>query len=236
MDEDKSAWSMLGKSAGLTGKTVDVEALEEKIKELEAMISIMQGEMLGSIEALQRRISNVENNSNSTSVLDVMPVEELNELLGTRIGQWPEIDEEEKKETVTVVEGLTYSKPDKNELTMEEEWASQNKIAEMVDEEHPGLLDDEYDETTDGPDSVTHNDCALAIVDFISDRGGVANADWKRHSLTPKHYDAKDRKKIDTILRETLGVVKWNKNNMWHFYYMDGDDRDEALERAYGTP
>jgi hypothetical protein len=235
MDEDKSAWSMLGKSAGLTGKTVDVAALEEKIKQLEAMISIMQGEMLGSIEALQRRISNIENSRDSKSVLDVMPVEELNELLGTKIGQWPEIDEEEKKETVTVVEGLTYSKPDENELTMEEEWASQNKIAEMVDEEHPTLLEDEYDSTTDGPDSVTHKDCALAIVDFISDRGGVANADWKRHSLTPEYYDAKDRKKVDTILRETLGVVKWNKNNMWHFYYMDGDDRDEALERAYGT-
>ena len=167
-------------------------------------------------------------------MLDVIPVEELNEMLGTSIGEWPKIDEGEKEETIVVSSGLTYSKPNENELTMEEEFASKNKVAEMVDEENPGLLD-EYDATTDGPDSVTHKDCALAIVDFISDNGGVANADWKRRGLTPEHYVAKDRKKIDTILRETLGVVKWNKNNMWHFYYMDGDDRDESLERAYGT-
>ena len=35
MDEEKSAWAMLGKSAGLTGKTEDVEALKNRIKELE---------------------------------------------------------------------------------------------------------------------------------------------------------------------------------------------------------
>ena len=33
-------------------------------------------------------------------------------------------------------------RPDENELTMEEEFASQNKIAEMVDDEHPTLLTD----------------------------------------------------------------------------------------------
>jgi hypothetical protein len=217
MDEEKSAWSMLGKSAGFGNQTIDVEAfrveieeLKEKVTELETAISVIQGELLGSIEALQRRVVYIEDHKTSSSVLDVIPVEELNEMLGTSIGQWPEIDEVEKEETIVVSSGLSYSKPldEDNQLSVEED----GSVGE-----------------------VSHKDCALAIVDFISDNGGVANADWKRRGLTPEHYEAKDRKKIDTILRETLGVVKWNKNNMWHFYYMDGDDKDESLERAYGT-
>lgn len=222
MDEEKSAWAMLGKSAGLTGKTEDVEALENRIKELESTISVIQGELLGSIEALQRRIANLEHGEGATSVLEVMPVEEVNELLGTSIGEWPEQTEEDREEITVVQKGFSYSKPDEVKDT---------EVEEPIEE----VGDDEYNPATDGPDSVNHRDCALAIVDFISDNGGIANADWKRRSLTPAHYDAKDRKKIDTILREELGVVKWNKNNMWHFYYMDGDDKDEALERAYGT-
>jgi|SaaInlStandDraft_1057018.scaffolds.fasta_scaffold46993_1 hypothetical protein len=39
-------------------------------------------------------------------------------------------------------------RPDENELTMEEEFASQNKIAEMVDDEHPTLLMDVEDSST----------------------------------------------------------------------------------------
>lgn len=240
MEDKTSAWSMLGRSAGISQQ--EIEEIKGRIAELEQMISTIQVELLGSIESLQRRLGNLEQSEAPNSVLDVMSPEELNDLVGTKIGVWPEKEDYvDDGEVVKVVSaGFSFNAEDiennSNELSMEEEFASQNKIAEMVDEEHPTLLKDEYDPSTDGPDSVTHKDCALAIVDYISDVGGVANADWKKRSLIPATYEYEDRKKVREILEEIEGITYWKRNNMWWFWYHEEEGLDEAHTRAFGSP
>ena len=244
-EERPSAWAMLGRSAGMGQE--EIEELKARVEELERRIMMMQGETLGSIEALQRRINQLENNQVSSSVLDVIPVEEINDMMGTKIGVWPEKEDYvDDGETVKVVsKGFTFNTDDTeveetptiadiNELQI-----SINNVAEVVNEissESLLIPGEEYDASTDGPDSVTHKDCALAILDYISDNGGVANADWKRKSLVPETYDYEDRKKVRAILEEKEGITYWKRNNMWWFWYNEEEGLDEAHTRAYGSP
>lgn len=223
MDEDEkpSAWAMLGRSAGMGQQ--EIEELKARVEELERKIMVMQGETLGSIEALQRRVYNLENEKTSGSVLDMIPVEELNEIAGTKIGIWPEKEDyvDDGEVTKVVQSGFTYT-PESTDDTQEEK-------PEVVEEE-------EYDPTADGPDSVTHKDCALAIIDYISDNGGVANADWKKKSLVPPTYEYEDRKKVREILESKEGITYWKRNNMWWFWYKEEEGLDAAHTRAYGSP
>ena len=213
MEDKTSAWSMLGRSAGIGQQ--EIEEIKGRIAELEQMIGTIQVELLGSIESLQRRLGNLEQSEAPNSVLDVMSPEELNDLVGTKIGVWPDkedyVDDGEKVKTIE--SGFTYTKED-DELSAEEE----------------------YDPSEDGPDSVTHKDCALAILDYISDNGGVANADWKKKSLVPATYDYDDRKKVREILEQKEGITYWKRNNMWWFWYNEEEGLDAAHTRAYGSP
>jgi len=226
MDEDEkpSAWAMLGRSAGMGQQ--EIEELKARVEELERKIMVMQGETLGSIEALQRRVYNLENEKTSGSVLDMIPVEELNEIAGTKIGIWPEKEDyvDDGEVTKVVQSGFTYT-PESTDDTQEEK-------PEVVEEEE----EEEYDPTADGPDSVTHKDCALAIIDYISDNGGVANADWKKKSLVPPTYEYEDRKKVREILESKEGITYWKRNNMWWFWYNEEEGLDAAHTRAYGSP
>ena len=235
MEEKTSAWSMLGRSAGIGQQ--DIEEIKERLGNLEKKLDTVQVELLGSIESLQRRVGNLEQSEAPNSVLDVMSPEELNDLVGTKIGVWPDkedyVDDGEK--VTTIESGFTFTKKG-NELSMEEEFAAKNKIADMVMEENPGLLEDEHDPSEDEPDSVTHNDCALAILDYISDNGGVANADWKKKGLVPDTYDYDDRKKVREILEQKEGITYWKRNNMWWFWYNEEEGLDAAHTRAYGSP
>jgi len=216
-EERTSAWAMLGRSAGMGQQ--EIEELKARVEELERKMMMMQGETLGSIEALQRRINQLEQNKVSSSVLDVIPVEELNEIAGTKIGVWPEKEDyvDDGEVTKVVQSGFTFNKDD-------------------TQEEEPEVVEEEYDASTDGPDSVTHKDCALAIVDYISDNGGVANADWKKKSLVPDTYEYEDRKKVREILESMEGITYWKRNNMWWFWYNEEEGLDAAHTRAYGSP
>ena len=91
-EEENTALSHLGRQPTLfgAGNSEKIAELESRIEELERRLMMMQGETIGSIEALQRRISNLEENRTVNSVLDVMSPEELNEITGTKIGEWPE--------------------------------------------------------------------------------------------------------------------------------------------------
>ncbi len=221
MEEKTSAWSMLGRSAGIGQQ--DIEEIKERLGNLEKKLDTVQVELLGSIESLQRRVGNLEQSEAPNSVLDIMSPEELNELVGTKIGVWPDkedyVDDGEKVKTIE--SGFTFTKED-DELP--------------VEEENPDVLEDEYKPSEDEPDSVTHNDCALAILDYISDNGGVANADWKKKGLVPDTYDYDDRKKVREILEEREGITYWKRNNMWWFWYNEEEGLDAAHTRAYGSP
>lgn len=234
-EEKPSAWAMLGRSAGVGQQ--EIEELKARVEELERKLMVIQGETLGSIEALQRRVYQLENNKTSGSVLDVIPVEELNEIVGTKIGVWPDKEDYvDDGETVKVVQsGFTYN-PDLtddiekgNELSVEEEIHSQMVISDMVMEENPGLLEDE-------PAVRTHEECADAIVEYINEHGGVPNADWKKKGLVPDTYEYEDRKKVREILESKEGITYWKRNNMWWFWYKEEEGLDAAHTRAYGSP
>lgn len=221
MEEKTSAWSMLGRSAGIGQQ--DIEEIKERLGNLEKKLDTVQVELLGSIESLQRRVGNLEQSEAPNSVLDIMSPEELNDLVGTKIGVWPDKEDyvDDGEEVKTIESGFTFTKED-DELP--------------VEEENPDVLEDEYKPSEDEPDSVTHNDCALAILDYISDNGGVANADWKKKGLVPDTYDYDDRKKVREILEEKEGITYWKRNNMWWFWYNEEEGLDAAHTRAYGSP
>lgn len=205
-EEKPSAWAMLGRSAGVGQQ--EIEELKARVEELERKLMVIQGETLGSIEALQRRMYQLENNKTSGSVLDVIPVEELNEIAGTKIGVWPDKEDYvDDGEIVKVVQsGFTYNADD----TQEEE-------SEVVAES-------DYEE------------CANAIVEYINEHGGVPNADWKKKGLVPDTYEYEDRKKVREILESKEGITYWKRNNMWWFWYKEEEGLDAAHTRAYGSP
>lgn len=234
-DEKPSAWAMLGRSAGMGQQ--EIEELKARVAELERKVMMMQGETLGSIEALQRRVHQLENNKTSDSVLDLIPVEELNEIAGTKIGVWPEKEDyvDDGEVTKVVQSGFTYNPElptdfhDIEKENVEEEIHSQMVFSDMVMEETPGLLEDE-------PAVRTHEECADAIVEYIDEHGGVPNADWKKKGLVPDTYEYEDRKKVREILESKEGITYWKRNNMWWFWYKEEEGLDAAHTRAYGSP
>ena len=210
MDGDESALSQLGKSQPLFGSanTEKIAELEERIAELERRIMLMQGETIGSIEAMQRRLQNIEENRRSDSVLDFISPEELNDIAGTKIGVWPDkedyVDDGEK---VTVVEsGFTFGNAE--EVEEELEVPNENK---------------------------THEDYAKGIIDYIEEHGGVANAEWKKKNLIPEEYEYEDRVKVRDLVNATEGITYWKRNRMWWFYYKEEEGLEASHERVYGT-
>ena len=234
-DEKPSAWAMLGRSAGMGQQ--EIEELKARVVELERKVMMMQGETLGSIEALQRRVHQLENNKTSNSVLDLIPVEELNEIAGTKIGVWPEKEDyvDDGEVTKVVQSGFTYNANDIEDsptiADINELQISINNVAEAVNQISPGTLEIPQDE-----EPRSHADCADAIVEYINEHGGVPNADWKKKGLVPDTYEYEDRKKVREILESKEGITYWKRNNMWWFWYKEEEGLDAAHTRAYGSP
>ena len=210
MDGDESALSQLGKSQPLFGSanTEKIAELEERIAELERRIMLMQGETIGSIEAMQRRLQNIEENRRSDSVLDFISPDELNDIAGTKIGVWPDKEDYvDDGEEVTVVEsGFTFDKAE--EVEEELEVSNEKK---------------------------THEDYAKGIIDYIEEHGGVANAEWKKKNLIPEEYEYEDRVKVRDLVDATEGITYWKRNRMWWFYYKEEEGLEASHERVYGT-
>jgi hypothetical protein len=234
-DEKPSAWAMLGRSAGMGQQ--EIEELKARVAELERKVMMMQGETLGSIEALQRRVHQLENNKTSNSVLDLIPVEELNEIAGTKIGVWPEKEDyvDDGEVTKVVQSGFTYNAADIEDsptiTDINELQISINNVAEAVNQISPGTL-----EIPQVEEPRSHEDCADAIVEYIGEHGGVPNADWKKKGLVPDTYEYEDRKKVREILESKEGITYWKRNNMWWFWYNEEEGLDAAHTRAYGSP
>ena len=156
------------------------------------------------------------------SVLDVMSPEELNEIAGTKIGEWPEY-EDDGEEVKVVESGFAFA----NDIETEWEEAVREK------EDVPELFETEIADQ-EGPPS--HEECAQAIIAYINEHGGVANADWKKKGLVPDTYEYEHRKKVREILESKEGITYWKRNNMWWFWYKEEEGLDAAHTRAYGSP
>lgn len=86
-------------------------------------------------------------------------------------------------------DGIHDSVDDDVSLSMEEEFASQNKIAEMVDEEHPELLEDEEPEKT--PQQVYQEN----LLNFANAYRLLQNS---RHRLTTEQIQTLEMRLINT--------------------------------------
>ena len=210
MDGEESALSQLGKSQPLFGSanSEKIAELEERIVELERKIMMIQGETIGSIEAMQRRLQNIEEGRRSDSVLDFISPDELNDIAGTKIGVGPDKEDYvDDGEEVTVVEsGFTFEGADE----VEEEVEVSNDIK-------------------------THEDYAKGIIDYIEEHGGVANAEWKKKDLIPEEYEYEDRVKVRDLVNDVEGITYWKRNRMWWFYYKEEEGLEASHERVYGT-
>lgn len=216
MEGDETALSQLGKTPPLFGSANadKIAELESKVAELEQRIFVMQGETIGSIEAMQRRLSNIENNRRSDSVLDFISPEELNEIAGTKIGVWPEKEDyvDDGEEVKIVESGFTFD----------------SEIVEDV----PEVVEESISETYGVP---THEECAKVILEYIDEHGGVSNAEWKKKGLTPETYEYEDRKKVRELILEQEGITHWKRNRMWWFFYKEEEGLEASHERVYGT-
>ena len=212
-EEENTALSHLGRQPSLfgAGNSEKIAELESRIEELERRLMMMQGETIGSIEALQRRITNLEENRTVNSVLDVMSPEELNKIAGTKIGEWPEY-EDDGEEVKVVESGFAF--------------ANDTETEEVVEEEEEEIIDE---------DIPTHESCARASINYINEHGGVANADWKKKKLIPESFEYEDRVKVRDIVAAEEGITYWKRNNMWWFYYREEEGLEAAHERVYGT-
>jgi len=233
-EEENTALSHLGRQPSLfgAGNSEKIAELESRIEELERRIMMMQGETIGSIEALQRRITNLEENRTVNSVLDVMSPEELNEIAGTKIGEWPEY-EDDGEEVKVVESGFAFADDIEDSPTIadiNELQISINNVAEAVNQISPGALEIPQDE-----EDSSHESCARAIIDYINEHGGVANADWKKKGLIPDTFEYDDRVKVRDIVAAEEGITYWKRNNMWWFYYREEEGLEAAHERVYGT-
>ena len=210
MDGDESALSQLGKSQPLFGSanSEKISELEERIVELERKILMMQGETIGSIEAMQRRLQNIEENRRSDSVLDFISPDELNDIAGTKIGVWPDKEDyvDDGEEVKVVESGFVFENDDEVEEELEVTTAIK-----------------------------THEDYAKGIIDYIEEHGGVANAEWKKKNLIPEEYEYEDRVKVRDLINDAEGITYWKRNRMWWFYYKEEEGLEASHERVYGT-
>lgn len=223
MEGDETALSQLGKTPPLFGSANadKIAELESKVAELEQRIFVMQGETIGSIEAMQRRLSNIENNRRSDSVLDFISPEELNDIAGTKIGVWPEKEDyvDDSEEVKIVESGFTYDSEIVEDVP---------KVVEDV----PEVVEESIAGTYGTP---THEECAKVILEYIDEHGGVSNAEWKKKGLTPDTYEYEDRKKVRELILEQEGITHWKRNRMWWFFYKEEEGLEASHERVYGT-
>jgi hypothetical protein len=136
-------------------------------------------------------------------------------------------------ETEVVTQGELLKKTIEaiEELSTEEEFAAINKVAELVDEEHPELLDEESGVVDWGDDPVSSS--VGRIVGHIGEHGGVVNQYLKRWDLIPPDADKAFRSSLVKALGEA-GVQTLKVNRIRHFYTMEGDDAGARYAALYG--
>ena len=111
VDEDTSAWALLGRSVS------GVQLMDQKIAEIHATYEHLFINMNRKIAELENRIAELEgtptqSNEVGESVLNYLSVEELNEITGAQIGKWEERVESEDDDVVMVEEGFVYEVED----------------------------------------------------------------------------------------------------------------------------
>ena len=129
MDEDTSAWSLLGRSVS------GVQLMEQKLAEIHATYEHLLTNMNEKITELENRITELESTPTRTedtlgeSVLNYLSVEELNEITGAEIGKWDEKIERENDGVKVIEEGFTYE-VEGDELS---EGSSIDEVAQKID-------------------------------------------------------------------------------------------------------
>lgn len=109
MDDDTSAWSLLGRSVSAA------QLIDQKIADLHATYEHLFNNMNGKIVELESRITELEDTPTTTqsnemgeSVLNYLSVDELNAITGAQIGRWEDKVEVEGEDAKVIEEGFVY--------------------------------------------------------------------------------------------------------------------------------
>lgn len=223
MDELKGA---LGDVWGNLGKAVTNES---QMKELRDLVNAVHAELLGTTEALEKRVvaleyenkvlreklenvsATAQNNSDRfTNVFDLMSPEEL---LGRPL-KAPQYDDG-KGEEVEIKSVKGFSAPPPEVEVPEDEPIEIDLDEEMVD----------FGAKEDDPMS----EWVEKIYAYIMDNEGVMNYRMKALDLLPAEVTKKQKSDIYNEL-ERLGVKRYKVNKMYEFFYLGEGDGKELYE------
>lgn len=153
--EEKVTRSLLAMEDGNEKRTLLLANALEEINDLVAdpdgmtdVFKVAPDIAMGAIERkAQGELSDVKPfDPNDEIYLPETPLDTAEEDDAKEIAHMPDEQFDEMEEKVHELAHTDPVSKEIGELTMEEEWASQNKIAEMVDEEYPDLLTGEEEE------------------------------------------------------------------------------------------
>lgn len=221
MEDIGSIFRNLGKNLGSSDSNEELEALKQKLNDV-------QSEMYGTIESLLARIRSLEDQlaelkvkgsedtTEFTNVFELMSPEEL-------LGRKPQPIEPLLKEDVISVKGFVAPPPtNKEEMeidlpeeegTIEEEFESKDPY-EVLNDEEPNHLD------------------ASEIITYIESYGGILNQEMKKKEVLRSDISDKDRKAVYSLL-EQCGVKTYKPNNFRTFFYFGTEEEGKKKYESY---
>jgi hypothetical protein len=213
--EVSSIWSGLGSS--VVGPD---EETKKDIDELKHLIQQVQAEILGSVEALNRRIALleklVESKETVDAVLDPNDFTEnalmfmsQKELGIDESSSWPEPDLDAP--APRVVSGGFVAPPPDEEVMVEEQ-------------------EDDFDEIEFSHEDHGRGDPVMwanRTLRYIGEKGGVVNQYLKRFDLVPDDITKDERAEFKSCLAD-LGVQTYIVNQIRHFYFVGEEEEGES--------
>ena len=231
MDEG-SIWSGLGSS--VVGSAAEVKG---EVEELKVLIQQVQAEILGSIEALGRRMEVLEQQMSllqtsapepavpvvtgefGSNALMFMSQEELGL---EELGKWPE-PEPGAPQPKVVKSGFTAPPP------VPEDEEVINVATEVVEPEE----EIEFSHVDHGRGDPQM--WARRTVQYIKNKGGVVNQYLKRFDLVPEDITKDERNEFKECLGD-LEVQTYVVNQIRHFYYIGEKEEGESLYSTVYPP
>ena len=222
--------SLSTSSFGTNDSSQKILELEEKNAALETLLREVQTEMLGSIEALNRKIVEMEvrihdlqemawrqpqQTQTYNSAFDLMTPEELG------MGHVDDVVMEDDPDVIVVKSGFT-APPPVEVVDLPEEVPEIEEIEDLT----PEVVEDVRGEVEEWVD---------AIESHINEHGGVVSQDFKRLGLIPEDITSSERSRLNDELADCF--TKHKVNNFRIFYcsplIMEPDEVKAQYTKVY---
>jgi len=220
MEDIGSIFRNLGKNLGSSDSNEELEALKQKLNDV-------QSEIYGTIESLLARVRSLEDQlaelkvkgsegkAEFTNVFELMSPEEL-------LGRKPQPIEPLLEEDVISVKGFVAPPPVKEEIDLPEEEDVEEEEEEVETGGSYEILNDEEPNHLD----------ASEIITYIESYGGVLNQEMKKKELLRAEISDSDRKKVYALL-EKCGVKTYKANKFRTFFYFGTEEEGEKKYEDY---